>query len=238
MTGSDRDDIERVWRTRDEARASYDRLSRWYDRFQGKWEKTPRDLGARQLELAPGERVLELGCGTGDGLLALAAAVGKEGQVWGLDLSPRMVGLARDKIAGAGLGEQVEAVEGDAVSLPFPDACCDAVFMSFTLELFDTPEIPKVLAECRRVLRPGGRIAVVAMTKAGPAKLRTRIYEWGHRMLPRFFDCRPIYVEKALVTAGFHPRYVSLVPGEKPWAEVVVAEKPDPPSPPAPDPDA
>jgi demethylmenaquinone methyltransferase/2-methoxy-6-polyprenyl-1,4-benzoquinol methylase len=79
----------------------------------------------------------------------------------------------------------------------------DAVFMSFTLELFDTAEIPAVLAQCRRVLRAGGRIVVVGMSKEGAHGLVYEAYEWTHRHFPNFVDCRPILVSQVLAAAGF-----------------------------------
>jgi ubiquinone/menaquinone biosynthesis C-methylase UbiE len=77
------------------------------------------------------------------------------------------------------------------------------VFMSFTLELFDTPEIPQILLECRRVLRVGGRIVVVGMSKQGKQDPLIGVFEWAHRHFPNFVDCRPIFVRNAMEQAGF-----------------------------------
>ena len=202
-------EIRRVWRSKDQARSAYDRLSRWYDLLAGWAERPARETGLGLLAARPGETVLEIGSGTGTSLVKLAEAVGAGGRVCGLDLSEGMLRVARRRLGRAGLSGRVELQLGDAAGLPYPASTFDAVFLSFTLELFDTPEIPIVLRESRRVLRDGGRLVVVAMSKdAGSplARLTVRLYEWAHDRFPAAADCRPIFPARAVSEAGFEVR--------------------------------
>jgi ubiquinone/menaquinone biosynthesis C-methylase UbiE len=198
------DEMRRVTRTKAEAQATYDRISRWYNLLEGMWEKGARDLGLRKLDVQEGERVLEIGFGPGQDLLVMARSMGQRGRVYGVDLSPGMVRVTQAKSERAGLGHQPALTQGDAQYLPFEDAKFDAIFMSFTLELFDTPDIPEVLAQCRRVLQSqGGRICIVSLSKEGRSTWMRRLYEWGHDRFPDLLDCRPIFVRAALEAAGF-----------------------------------
>lgn len=196
-------EISRVSRTRQEAQETYDKISRWYDYLEGFWEKRLREQALAKLKVEEGEVVLEIGFGPGHDLVSMAKSVGVEGKVYGIDLSLEMVAIAKERMSAAGLADRVLLEQGDAVRLPYPDEFFDAIFMSFTLELFDTPEIPKVLAECRRVLGAAGRMGVVALSKTQGANLMVRLYEWGHEQFPRFLDCRPIFVRQALEAAKF-----------------------------------
>ena len=202
-----RDDIHiaPVLRTKEEARRNYNRLGSRYDLLEGMWERKYRKAGLRLLGVRPGERVLDIGCGTGAALVPLAETVGPRGKVYGIDIAEKMIAASARRAARAGLAGRVELVRGDAAELPWHDGTVDAVFMSFTLELFDTPEIPVVLAECRRVLRADGRICVVSLAK-GPGhrgSLMLKLYEWGHRKFPKLLDCRPIPSEHFLHKTGF-----------------------------------
>ncbi len=222
---SDKAEVSRVMRTREQTRATYDRISRWYDPLEGYWEGKPKQVGLQKLGVQTGQVTLEIGFGTGHGILALAQAVGESGKVYGIDLSPRMLELTQSRVDRTRLAARVNLKNGDATALPFDVAFFDAVFMSFVLELFDTPEIPKVLSECHRVLKSGGRICVVSLTKTGRATWMRNLYEWGHERFPSVLDCRPIFVQKALEAVGMQTREATRMSLWGLPVEIVVGEK-------------
>jgi ubiquinone/menaquinone biosynthesis C-methylase UbiE len=224
MPANDRE-ISRVTRSKAQAKATYDRLSRWYDKLTGWSEKKAEEIALKKLDAKKGERILEIGFGTGRCLKTLAQSVGPWGKVYGIDISAGMGRIARQRLADAGLADRAELRCGDAAQLPFDSNSIDAVFMSFTLELFDTPEIPVVLRECKRVLRQNGRACVVALSKKEETPL-IRAYEWLHRKLPNYVDCRPIFAQKALEGAGFEISDVTDMPHWGFLCEIVVATKP------------
>jgi demethylmenaquinone methyltransferase/2-methoxy-6-polyprenyl-1,4-benzoquinol methylase len=120
----------------------------------------------------PGDRVLDACCGTGD-LAVAAQEVG--GTVTGLDFSERMLERARRKSG------QVEWVQGDALALPFSDGSFDAATVGFGVRNLD--ELEGGLVELRRVLRPGGRLAILEITK--PSGLLAPFYRlWFDGFVP------------------------------------------------------
>jgi demethylmenaquinone methyltransferase/2-methoxy-6-polyprenyl-1,4-benzoquinol methylase len=196
--------IDRVLLSRAEVQANYDRISGWYDILEGMWETKARKSGLQQFGARAGERHLEVGIGTGHSAVTLANSVTGSGHIYGLDLSPRMIRKSKTRLSQNTLSVRTSLTRGDAIQLPFKDESFDGIFMSFVLELFDTPEIPRVLAECYRVLYPQkGRICVVSLTKTGKSTWVRQLYEWGHRNFPKLLDCRPIFVQGALEHAGF-----------------------------------
>lgn len=223
---TDQPEISRVTRSKKQAMAAYDRLSYWYDWLSGSSEWPLAELGLKKLKPITGETVLEIGFGTGKALLSLAHSVGESGRVNGVDLSRGMFKVASEKIFRANLSQRVSLEQGDAAALPFAADSFAAIFISFTLELFDTLEITTVLAECRRVLKPGGRMGVVAMARETDENIPMRIYEWFHQHLPAYVDCRPIYVQSSLVLAGFQVQDVTY---KEMWGlpvEICIAQNP------------
>jgi demethylmenaquinone methyltransferase/2-methoxy-6-polyprenyl-1,4-benzoquinol methylase len=216
--------ISPVMRSKNQARANYNRLSRWYDWIAGS-EDRYRQLGVQALNLQPAERLLEIGFGTGTCLLDFARQAGPDGWICGIDLSDGMAVVANECISTAGLGGQVSLILGDAAELPVADQSFDAIFASFTLELFDTPEIPSVLQQCSRILQPGGRLVVVTLVKTDQPGFAERIYEWFHAHMPVTVDCRPIWAQPAMKEAGFE---IIDVISEKMWGlplEIIVGKK-------------
>jgi demethylmenaquinone methyltransferase/2-methoxy-6-polyprenyl-1,4-benzoquinol methylase len=164
-------EMERVLRPRKQARQSYNAMSRWYDLFTGS-EKRFTDIGIQMLDIQTGESVLEIGCGTGHALSGFAK---RGGIITAIDISDGMLDVARRQTKNKTVG----FCQADGLSLPFPKGQFDAAFTSFTLELFDTPDIPLVLKECHRVLKVGGRIGIVSLAKQETTAVR--VYEWFHR---------------------------------------------------------
>jgi SAM-dependent methyltransferase len=121
---------------------------------------------AAALEAAaprPGERALDIGCGSGTSVLALAEAVGPGGQVLGADIATESVAVARRRIAEAGLA-QAAVLLGDAGSHPFPPGGFDLLFSRFGVMFFDPPVA--AFRNLRAALRPGGRFCAAAFRAA------------------------------------------------------------------------
>jgi demethylmenaquinone methyltransferase/2-methoxy-6-polyprenyl-1,4-benzoquinol methylase len=131
-----------------------------------------RRLAASEV-VRPGDRVLDAACGTGD--LAVADHRAGAASVTGLDFSPRMLALARRKAPG------LEWVEGDLLALPFPDDTFDAATVGFGVR--NVGDLELALRELGRVLRPGGTLAVLEITRPR-GLLRPFFTLWFDRIVP------------------------------------------------------
>src|SRR5688572_9953717 len=157
--------------------------ARWYDALAAVLtlgrDRQLRERLAELARLAPGEAVLDVGCGTGTLALAAKRRVGAEGTVVGVDASPEMIELATRKAARERADVRFEnaAAEG----LPFADATFDAVLATLMLHHLPGPVRRECAREAIRVLRPGGRMLAVDFSAPSPRRggLLARLHRHG-----------------------------------------------------------
>ena len=229
----------RVHTTPDQAQKSYDSIASIYDMWSS-YEAPHVAAGLDALGAAAGETVVEVGCGTGKAAAILARAVQPGGRYVGIDLSAKMLAATRERLAAAAAAAAAAAGDGGASAavgadgwslhqadatkpLPVEAGSADAAFLSFTLELFDTPAIPAVLGGLRAAIKPGGRLVVVCMARGGGGGRALKMYEYLHQAFPKTVDCRPIDAAPLLEAAGFEVRAVEARSVAGLPVEVVVA---------------
>lgn len=142
-----------------------------------------RTLTVEQALLKPGEKVLDVGCGTGGVTIPAKQRVGKTGEASGIDPAPEMIALARQKAIRAGL--EIDFRLGVIESLPFPDETFDVVTSSLMMHHLPEHVQVKGLAEIRRVLKPGGRILIADMKRPSNSFIKrffTLLVQHGHAM--------------------------------------------------------
>jgi len=164
------------------------------DRLYASPQVIAQRLRLRQLLAAkPGERGLDIGCGLGHLSCELALDVGPSGRIVGIDASPDMVAGANERAVRLGVADRVAIVAGDATALPQPDASVDFAVAAQSYSY--VAQIERAVAEAARVLRPGGRLAVLetdwdqcVYASADPAQMH-RLFDgrwrFAHWDLPR-----------------------------------------------------
>ncbi len=135
--------------------------------------------------LTAGDHVLDVACGTGDLTEAFCRARPRPKRVVGLDFTPEMLDVAREKAAKRERRQGMptpEYVQGDAMNLPFDDASFDVVSIAFGIR--NVAEPAKALEEFRRVMRPGGRLVVLEFSQPRNGLLRTLNAIYCNRIMP------------------------------------------------------
>ena len=168
-----------------QVRGMFDRIAGVYDLMNTamtaglhhRW----RERAADRAEVGPGDRVLDVCCGTGDFAFELARRVEPGGEVVGCDFSEPMLDLARGKARERGSAVRFEWA--DALALSYEDASFDAVTVGFGVRNF--ADVDRGLAELSRVLRPGGRLVILEITQPTRPPLSTFYSLWFDRIVPR-----------------------------------------------------
>ena len=190
-------------------RAMFDRIAPIYDAMNRtmtagldrRWRRLTADAVVR-----PGDAVLDACCGTGDLAIACARAGGR---VTGLDFSERMLERARRK------APELEWVSGDLLSLPFADASFDAATVGFGVRNVD--DLESALRELRRVLRGGGRLGILEITRPrGPLAPFYRL--WFDGVVPLLGKLLP-----GGAAYSYLPASVRRFPGPQDLAELIGA---------------
>ena len=151
-------------------------------------EKTARMRGIELAKIQPNDKVLEVAVGTGYSFLEIIKRVERKNTVYGVDLTPAMLGKTKKLITKKGYSN-FDLKESDARHLPFPDETFDVLYNSFMLDLIPIADFPVVLKEFQRVLKRDGRLVLVNLSKKDSTpvlleKLYNKIYNlnpylWG-----------------------------------------------------------
>jgi ubiquinone/menaquinone biosynthesis C-methylase UbiE len=191
-----------------EAKEPPDRVPRMYTRIAPVYEAwarvTESKARRRVLELAavrPGEEVLEVATGTGVQLVRLARA-NAGGRTVGVEISQGMLAQTRRHLEQAGIAEDTDVLDGSALELPLADDSFDLLVNSYMLDLLPRDEIPRALAEFKRVLRPSGRLVLSNMTKG--ERRAHRVWDWAYaRGLVVTANCRGVLAAPVLRELDF-----------------------------------
>ncbi|MBL6455209.1 methyltransferase domain-containing protein [Belnapia sp. T6] len=184
--------------------------ARQHDRIDARFAPI-LDLLLARAAPRPGESVLDIGCGSGTSVLALAERVGSGGRVVGIDIAAESVAVAQRRIAAAGL-RQAEVLLADAATHPFPPGSFDLLVSRFGVMFFEEPVA--AFAHLRSALKPGARVALAAFragaenrwTSGAVAAVRDLISPPpppGPEDPGQFAFADPARVERILRGAGF-----------------------------------
>jgi len=143
--------------------------------------KAWRKFTMKKMALQPGDSAIDLCCGTCDWTIALAKASGT-GDTVGLDFSRNMLDVGQVKVDAEGLGAQISLHQGNAMELPFEDNRFDYATIGFGLR--NVPDLVQVLKEMQRVVKPGGLVVCLELSKPQTQPFKGLYYFYFQSILP------------------------------------------------------
>jgi ubiquinone/menaquinone biosynthesis C-methylase UbiE len=178
----------------------YDRVAPVYGFWSALFESRAAGRAYEVARLARSERVLEVAVGGGEFFVELAKTAGPE-RCMGVDLSAPMLARTQRRMKAGGVAQH-NLCRASALSLPFAEAAFDILFNLYMIDLLLESDVPPVLREFARVLRPGGRLILVSM--AEQSRVVNAIWTWLYRRSPVMTGgCRPVPVIGILDANGW-----------------------------------
>jgi ubiquinone/menaquinone biosynthesis C-methylase UbiE len=173
--------------------------------FYNTWSYLTEDKALSRLltlaEVGDGMQLLEVAVGTGR-LFEKLLSLNPSGVNEGIDLSPVMLGHARERLARKGKTSSYHLQEGSAYALPYESGSFDCLFNTYMLDLLPVEDYPRLLGEFMRVLKPGGRLMIASFAQG--QKWANRVWPWLAKHFPALLtDCRPVDLTPLLHRAGF-----------------------------------
>ena len=163
----------------DYIRNLFDRIAPVYDELNQTLSfglhKIWKQMAVDWSQAQPGMQALDVCCGSGDLALLLARQVGAQGRVTGVDFAAEQLAIAAQRASAKGYTDRTEWIEGDALNLPFETAQFDALTMGYGLR--NLIDIPKGLSELQRVLKPGGKAAILDFHRPSSA-IAQQFQQW------------------------------------------------------------
>ncbi len=206
-------------------RSLFEAIARHYDLMNmimsgGMLRLWQRAFAAR-TGLEAGGSALDVCAGTAELSLVMARRVGPAGRVVGIDFSPEMLEVGRAKVRAAARttpAAPIELIEGDALALPFPDSTFDCAASGFALR--NVKDIQQAISEMVRVVRPGGRVVSLELSKPSNPLIRHPYYLYFYHIVPLLGWLIDPRTERRLRAYGWLPKSLIPFPTQDGLAEV------------------
>lgn len=196
----------------------YDRAARYY-KWSTVFESAAKSSAIASLDISPGQKLLNIGLGTGAEQEVLSAGLAPGGTAFGIDFSSGMLHEASRNSGG-------RLCQADASDLPFAPGIFDRLYCAYVLDLVPDADIPTWLAGFRRVLKPGGKVVLLSLVEGVDRKSKLLVGTWKklYSINPEICGgCRPLELMKFVTEAGFECIHRQIIVQLGLPSEVVVA---------------
>ncbi len=203
-----------------QAQSFYDRIGARYDIFE-MYEARAKEHARQLLDATASQYLLNVGVGTGQEHARIQDAIGSQSIAFGMDISPVMVRLASQRTG-------TPICRADAHYLPYASESFDQIYAAYVMDLMPLRDIPTILREFWRILRPGGRLLILALTEGVNIPSRALVTAWKLAYAVSPFacgGCRPLQLSDLVQQAGFTLMQRQVIIQMAVPSEIVLAHK-------------